>query len=214
MQTIVLIKKNGTISGKRVRTFNFDQLYKYGGMKSDSGFEHLHTWKIKKGRYVNIFGKREGRSNNINKMELPPPIDTPIFYGTLCVVETSEKTVDDVSSVESYSVEQWNKDYEKLFGGFEDIGAEDSYESDELENYPKEAITKEGYLKDGFIVENEEDDEDNDIESQEESESEKSTLHEEDDEEEESVEYDETGSDDDNSGSELEEEDYDSDDEK
>lgn len=237
MQTIVLIKKNGTVSEKRVKSFTFDQLYKYGGMKSETGFEHLHTWKIKKGRYVNIFGKREGRSNNINKMELPPPIDTPIFYGTLCVVETNEKTVSDVSSVESYSVEKWNKDYEKLFGGFEDIGAEDSYESDELENYPKEAITKEGYLKDGFIVENEDDeDEDNDIDSHAEtSESEESAAHDDDDDDEESVEYDETGSDeendsqecanqsdeeseyesdDDNSGSELEEEDYDSDDEQ
>jgi hypothetical protein len=49
----------------------------------------------------------------------------------------------------------WNKIYEKLFGGFEDLVAtakEDEEEEDELENVPKEKKTKHGYLKDGFVV--------------------------------------------------------------
>ena len=201
MQTVVLIKKNGTIVEKRVKSFAFEHVYKYTGTKSSNGFQHLHTWKIKKGNFVHIFGKREGRSNNINKMELPPPIDTPIFYGTLCLVKSGSKKRVDVSDVTSYSAEQWNKDYETLFGGFEDIGAEDSYESDELENYPKEALTKEGYLKDGFIIEGDEDNNDNYVGSD-------GTV--------DTVET--VGSDyyedEDDDGSELEEEDYDSEDEQ
>ena len=49
----------------------------------------------------------------------------------------------------------WNKIYEKLFGGFEDLSAtaaEDEEEEDELANVPKEKKTKQGYLKDGFVV--------------------------------------------------------------
>ena len=47
----------------------------------------------------------------------------------------------------------WNKIYEKLFGGFEDLAstaAEDEAEEDELANVPKELKTKQGYLKDGI----------------------------------------------------------------
>jgi hypothetical protein len=54
------------------------------------------------------------------------------------------------------SLELWNKLYEKLFGGFEDlavIGADDDDEEDELENVPKKLKTKKGgYLKDGFVI--------------------------------------------------------------
>ena len=51
---------------------------------------------------------------------------------------------------------------EKLFGGFEDLGAtalEDDNETDELENVPKNKKTKDGYLKDGFVVDSSDADE-------------------------------------------------------
>ena len=53
------------------------------------------------------------------------------------------------------SLPLWNKIYEKLFGGFEDLvatAAEDEEEEDELAKVPKEKKTKHGYLKDGFVV--------------------------------------------------------------
>ena len=48
--------------------------------------------------------------------------------------------------------ETWEGIYEELYGGFEDLGSEDSDETDELEDVPAEMKTKEGYLKDGFVV--------------------------------------------------------------
>ena len=39
-----------------------------------------------------------------------------------------------------------------LVVSFEDLGSEDSDETDELEDVPAEMKTKEGYLKDGFVV--------------------------------------------------------------
>ena len=53
------------------------------------------------------------------------------------------------------TLSMWNKAYEKLFGGFEDITAnaeDDENEVDELAAVPKSKKTKQGYLKDGFVV--------------------------------------------------------------
>jgi hypothetical protein len=54
------------------------------------------------------------------------------------------------------TIDLWNKIYEKLFGGFEDLavtGGDDDDEDDELDTVPKNMKTKNGgYLKDGFVV--------------------------------------------------------------
>jgi hypothetical protein len=60
------------------------------------------------------------------------------------------------------SLSVWEKIYEKLFGGFEDLvvsAIEDEEEEDELANVPKEKKTKQGYLKDGFVVDSSNDSE-------------------------------------------------------
>ena len=53
--------------------------------------------------------------------------------------------------------EEWNKIYEKLFGGFEDLNSDSEESDDELENIPLELKTKDGYLKDGFVVDDPDD---------------------------------------------------------
>jgi hypothetical protein len=67
------------------------------------------------------------------------------------------------------TLDSWNKVYEHLFGGFEDIGddSEENVELDtdeELEELSKTGVkvkqTKQGYVKDGFIVDDDEEDED------------------------------------------------------
>ena len=104
------------------------------------------------------------------------------------------------------SIPLWNKIYEKLFGGFEDLAAtaeEDENEVDELANVPKEKKTKQGYLKDGFVVDSS-DTEENEM-------SESST--EDEDEDDDEVTEEESDSKDDivveDIGSELSEESYD-----
>ena len=65
--------------------------------------------------------------------------------------------------IETIDTDLWEKLYEKLFGGFEDLTAtqqEDEEEADELENIPEDKKTKEGgYLKDGFVVDDVEEEE-------------------------------------------------------
>ena len=52
-------------------------------------------------------------------------------------------------------VKDWEKIYEYLFGGFEDLNDGSEESEDELANVPESQKTKSGYLKDSFIVEDE-----------------------------------------------------------
>jgi hypothetical protein len=58
----------------------------------------------------------------------------------------------------------WTKVYEKLFGGFHDLGndEDDEMSEDELLNVDKNKKTKHGYLKDGFVVDSVTNSDDND----------------------------------------------------
>jgi hypothetical protein len=119
---------------------------------------------------VAVYGKTEGKANGENKYDFPPPIDNVLFFGS-CALVCSKVEGSVAPSVCSLTLELWEKMYEKLFGGFEDLAAtcvEDEAEIDELENVPKEKKTKQGYLKDGFVVdssdaEDEDDDDEDDM---------------------------------------------------
>ena len=94
-----------------------------------------------------------GRATNENKYDFPPPIDNVLFFGTCCIVAKK------LGKMENLTLGLWEKIYEKLFGGFEDLSStalEDEEEKDELELVPKEKKTKHGYLKDGFVVDSDE----------------------------------------------------------
>jgi hypothetical protein len=60
--------------------------------------------------------------------------------------------VDDDENIIDLTTEVWEKVYEFLFGGFEDLDSEEEASEDELEQIPDELKTKTGYLKDGFVV--------------------------------------------------------------
>ena len=162
MVKIVVAQKNGTFADKKVKDFSVDTLYKSCGFKKALSFTKLTTWKVpEKGYYLSVFGRTDGSAGHENKFDFPPPIDTPVFFGNMAIVCTEEKNFE---SVCDYTCTQWDKDYETLMGGFEDIGDE-SDETDELDDYDSDEKTKEGYLKDSFIVS---DDEASDVESDEE----------------------------------------------
>ena len=61
-------------------------------------------------------------------------------------------SADDTNKMLDLSKEQWDQIYEKLFGGFEDLGDEDEYSEDELEKVDPSLLTAHGYLKDDFVV--------------------------------------------------------------
>ena len=144
---ILIVEKTGTIKETKIK--NPDEIYKKCGFKTVKDFEHQVTWganacneKIN----IKLFAKATGRANSENKYEFPPPVDTDLYFGSVALLAFSE----DDEILDLYK-ETWESIYEELYGGFEDLGAEDSDETDELEDVPAEMKTKEGYLKDGFV---------------------------------------------------------------
>ena len=156
VQCVVIDKQNNK---KQVKiNVNSDQFYKKCKLRSAKDFDYRHSWKIKEegeDMYLSIFAKNNGRANTENKCELPPPLDNQLYFGSLLVVKHKEEGKYDMDDLIELTVENWEKHYNKLYGGFEDLGEEDSYSSEE--SIDPELLTKEGYSKeDGFVVESDE----------------------------------------------------------
>jgi len=155
--SIIIIDKNGVMKSQSLKEYNEEELYKKCGFKKPDGFSKQTEWGVKLDgiKYsVAVHAKTDGKSGTENKYDFPPPVDTVLFFGS-CALVASFKKDDGIWEKVSLSIEQWEKMYEKLFGGFEDLAStalEDEEEEDELMNIPKDKKTKHGYLKDGFVV--------------------------------------------------------------
>ena len=158
MVKIIYVDKNGILSVKSSRNTDVNELYKKCNLKNTKDFDLRHTWNVNN-NFFSLYSKSSGRSTNINKYELPPPLDKDLFYGKLLIIKHSNNKInnDELMDIE---IDEWKSVYEKLFGGFIDLNDDDSEESDELEDIPDSQKTKEGYLKDGFVVEDDDDDDD------------------------------------------------------
>jgi hypothetical protein len=162
---IVIVERTGTLKSLAIKDFKLEELFKKCGFKKSDDFIKQIEWNAKydsKKYYIEVFAKTEGRPNSENKYDFPPPIDTKLFFGS-CAILAYLKKDDGTKYYTDLTLQLWNKIYEKLFGGFEDLAAtakEDEEEVDELSNVPKEKKTKQGYLKDGFVVDSSDGDED------------------------------------------------------
>ena len=154
---IIIVERLGSLKLLSIKDFKQEELFKKCGFKKAEDFNKQTEWTVKydgKKYFIQVFAKSEGRANSENKYDFPPPIDTKLFYGS-CAIVGQVKKDDGSKCYVNLSLVLWNKIYEKLFGGFEDLVAtakEDDEEEDELDNVPKEKKTKQGYLKDGFVV--------------------------------------------------------------
>ncbi len=154
MTDMIVVEKTGVLRQTFMKKYAEDELYKKCGFKKGSDFSKHADWNVtvdKKKYRVSLHGKLTGKANTENKYDFPPPADNLLLFGACVLV------CHDVSSqaVCGMTLDLWEKMYEKLFGGFEDLAAtaqEDENEIDELANVPSDKKTKTGYLKDGFIV--------------------------------------------------------------
>ena len=159
--SIVIVDKTGTLKSLNVKEYKEEELFKKCGFKKADGFVKHTIWPIKiDGQKYNVamYGKLDGKANMENKYDFPPPVDTKLFFGACALVATTTNSSKEPQLC-NLSVELWDKMYEKLFGGFENLAltaAEDDDEEDELAAVPASKKTKKGgYLKDGFVVDTE-----------------------------------------------------------
>ena len=174
MPYILVIDKTGAIKETNIKEYREEDLYKKANFKSAEGFAVQTTWtglslsflgkETEKNISISVYGKTTGRAGQENKYEFPPPIDSVLFFGGCVLVAKSESE----GSIFDLRVSSWNKIYDTLMGGFEDLDlgdAEDEGEEDEEdgeEDVDPNLIGKNGYMKDGFVVE------DDDVEFEEE----------------------------------------------
>ena len=164
--SIIIVEKIGSLKLLTVKDFKEEELYKKCGFKKPDHFGIQTEWSAKvdgSKYYVSLYGKTEGKANTENKYDFPPPVDSTLFFGNCVLVCRLLDSVTKEKKLMSITLQQWDKIYEKLFGGFEDLSAtaqEDELEIDELDGIPASKKTKDGYLKDGFVVDSESDSQD------------------------------------------------------
>ena len=159
MPTIVLIEKTGEIKENNIKNLKVADIYKKCNFRKKDDFDMRYTWNINKDLFISVFSRNDGKSGTENKYDLPPPIDKDLYFGSIAIVAHKSKKISD-NNIIDFSKELWNKTYEKLMGGFEDLNGEDSYS--EEEEIPEELKTSQGYMKDGFVVDDDEEDDDDD----------------------------------------------------
>ena len=150
MRKVVLIDKGGAVITKNVKNCTTETLYKKCKCRTNQHFERWHTWPHGD-KYVSLYARDDGRANTENKYDLPPPLDTVLYFGTMVCVGHSKEVINNEELVD-ITKEDWLAVYEKLFGGFEDWNSEMESSEDELENIDPDLKTTSGYLKDGFVV--------------------------------------------------------------
>ena len=161
MTTIVLINKNSDMKQTKIKDLSREILHIKCGFKNNNDFDKRTIWNIaieEEVYNIELWAKNSARANTENKYDFPPPVDTELYFGTCALIR-----VDDDDNIIDLTIEVWEKVYEFLFGGFEDLNSEEEPSEDELENVPDEMKTKAGYLKDGFVVSTDSDKDENSV---------------------------------------------------
>jgi hypothetical protein len=160
MPAIVIVESSGTLKDVTLKSMSEAEFTKKTGLKLTDA---QTSWAVTVGTKeydVTLYGKLTGRAGQENKYEFPPPVDTELYFGKCAIVNKDG----DITAAE------WGRVYDQLYGGFDELGDEDSEEDeDDLDGA---ALTKAGYLKDDFVVD---DDEEEDEEEEEEEEEEVET---------------------------------------
>jgi len=169
---VLVVEKTGEIRSLKIKDYVESELYKKAGFKSSEGFKLQTSWAVNvEGveHKVLLFAKATGKAGGENKYDFPPPVDATLFFGACVLVGVRAGQPADLTP------DQWSKFYEFLFGGFEDLGEEDTEEEletddeiDQMEKVLEKELgkpvkiqtTKQGYMKDDFIVDDDEVEED------------------------------------------------------
>lgn len=164
MPNIIIIEKSGSVKQMNIKTFTEGDLFKKAGFKSAKNFECHTIWnveipKLRNRKFsISLYAKNTGRAGQENKYEFPTPVDKSLYFGSCVLINTISQT----NEISDLTVNDWNSIYEYLYGGFDDLNADDdaTETDDSLEKieYTRKRITKTGYLKDGFVVGDDDDD--------------------------------------------------------
>jgi transcription elongation factor S-II len=100
-------------------------------MKKKTPLSNLGTYPYS-GMTLTLFGYITGKAGTENKHDLPPPMDSELYFGDILLI--ASKDGDSWETPVSFSLEEYEKFYQKAFGGFDDVDSEDDSEDEPLED--------------------------------------------------------------------------------
>jgi len=91
--------------------------------------EILGTYRYKK-NILTLLGFTKGKAGSENKHELPPPLDSSLYFGDIILI--ASVSPNNYTKPTSFKAEEYEAFYTKSFGGFDDIDSDED-EEEELE---------------------------------------------------------------------------------
>lgn len=92
---------------------------------------HLNSWIYNQYEYK-LFGSDTGNAGSENKYELPPPVDSNLYFNNLYFIK---KNVDKDDVFYDLTIEDYNNFYDTQFDGFIDILENDDEITEELSEH-------------------------------------------------------------------------------
>ena len=83
MIKVIFVKKNGTLKNSSIKLDNLNNLYKKCLFSSGNNFESRNIWSLDNDSFYTIYSKNKGKAGSENKYELPPPIDSELYFGKM-----------------------------------------------------------------------------------------------------------------------------------
>jgi transcription elongation factor S-II len=142
-------------------------------MKKKTPLSNLGTFPYS-GMTLTLFGYTTGKAGTENKHDLPPPLDAELYFSDILLIASKE--ADSWENPVSFSLEEYEKFYQKAFGGFDDIDSDEDDDSDDEEaleeEEEEEKPVKKKVAEEEGVPEDEQEDEEEDDEFEEEEEEE------------------------------------------
>jgi len=143
-------------------------------MKKKTPLSNLGTFPYS-GLTLTLFGYTAGKAGTENKHDLPPPLDAELYFGDILLIASKE--ADSWENPVSFSLEEYEKFYQKAFGGFDDIESDEDEDSDNEEEALEEEedekpVKKKVAEEEGVPEDEQEDDSEEEFEEEEEEEEE------------------------------------------
>lgn len=129
---IIILKQNQDILCKDItstgpKNIKLIDLKECDILTGTDNFRILNKWNLDNIN-VYIYGCTDGVHTQVNQHDLPPPLDNMLCFGDLIVCKVDKNTWVD------FVEEDYIDIYDQLFGGFEDLGSEDSISEDDSDD--------------------------------------------------------------------------------
>ena len=108
-----------------INKFDYNKLSSSIIKKSGSGAisrECDYTWN---NSIISTFCWTDGNAGCENQHDLPPPIDTELYFGDIIAVKHND------GILQNLTLEEYDTFYSDAFGGFENLDSDESFSSDE-----------------------------------------------------------------------------------